>query len=92
MKFRSIASFMLLISLVATNLAPVLAQSQNSLPAGVKKITTVEGITEYRLDNGLKVLLMPDQTKQNITVNIVYNVGSRHEGYGETGMARNHLV
>jgi zinc protease len=94
MKFRSIASFMLLISLVATNLAPVLAQSQNSLPAGVKKITTVEGITEYRLDNGLKVLLMPDQTKQNITVNIVYNVGSRHEGYGETGMAHllEHLV
>lgn len=85
---------MLLISMVATNLAPVFAQSADALPAGVKKITSIEGITEYRLDNGLQVLLFPDQTKQNITVNIVYYVGSRHEGYGETGMAHllEHLV
>jgi zinc protease len=94
MKFRNIASLMLLISMVATNLTPVLAQSSDALPAGVKKITSVEGITEYRLENGLKVLLFPDATKQNITVNIVYKVGSRHEGYGETGMAHllEHLV
>jgi zinc protease len=94
MKFKNIASLMLLISMVATNLTPVLAQSSDALPAGVKKITSVEGITEYRLENGLKVLLFPDATKQNITVNIVYKVGSRHEGYGETGMAHllEHLV
>ncbi len=61
---------------------------------GVEKITSVEGITEYHLANGLKVLLFPDQTKQNITVNITYLVGSRHENYGETGMAHllEHLV
>lgn len=65
-----------------------------TLPAGVKKAASVEGITEYHLSNGLKVLLFPDQTKQNITVNIVYLVGSRHENYGETGMAHllEHLV
>jgi zinc protease len=51
---------------------------------------TVEGITEYRLSNGLKVLLFPDPTKPTTTVNITYYVGSRHEGYGETGMA--HLL
>lgn len=55
-----------------------------------KKVTSVEGITEYRLDNGLKVLLFPDQSKPTVTVNITYFVGSRHEGYGETGMA--HLL
>ena len=54
------------------------------------KVTSVEGITEYRLANGLCVLLFPDQTKQTITVNITYLVGSRHENYGETGMA--HLL
>lgn len=61
---------------------------------GVKKITEVEGITEYQLDNGLKVLLFPDQTKETVTVNITYNVGSKHENYGETGMAHllEHLV
>jgi len=61
---------------------------------GQKKITTVEGITEYQLDNGLKVLLFPDNTKQTITVNVTYLVGSKHENYGETGMAHllEHLV
>ncbi|HZW31420.1 MAG TPA: pitrilysin family protein [Isosphaeraceae bacterium] len=58
--------------------------------AAPKKITTVEGITEYRLDNGLRVLLFPDQTRPKVTVNLTVLVGSRHEGYGETGMA--HLL
>jgi zinc protease len=59
-----------------------------------QKVTTVEGITEYRLQNGLRVLLFPDQSKQTITVNITYMVGSKHENYGETGMAHllEHLV
>jgi len=55
-----------------------------------EKITSAEGITEYKLANGLKVLLFPDPSKQTITVNITYLVGSRHEGYGETGMS--HLL
>ncbi len=59
-------------------------------PAAPERITTVEGITEYRLANGLRVLLFPDQTKQTLTVNVTYLVGSRHENYGETGMA--HLL
>jgi len=58
--------------------------------AGVTKVTTVEGITEYRLANGLRVLLFPDASKPTITVNVTYLVGSRHENYGETGMA--HLL
>jgi zinc protease len=56
----------------------------------LEAVASVEGITEYRLDNGLRVLLFPDPTKPQITVNITYMVGSRHEGYGETGMA--HLL
>ena len=58
------------------------------------KIASVEGITEYRMDNGLRVLLFPDNSSQTITVNITYLVGSRHEGYGEKGMAHllEHLV
>ncbi len=69
--------------------ALVNSYAQN-LPKGVKKVTSVEGITEYYLDNGLKVLLFPDPSKPTITVNITYLVGSRHEGYGEAGMA--HLL
>jgi zinc protease len=59
-------------------------------PAPPKKITTVEGITEYSLENGLQVLLIPDASQPRITVNLTIFVGSRHEGYGETGMA--HLL
>ena len=60
----------------------------------VTRITEVEGITEYSLDNGLRFLLFPDATKPTVTVNLTYFVGSRHEGYGETGMAHllEHLV
>src|ERR1700752_4227221 len=70
--------------------APAAQPAAQSLPAGVERITSVEGITEYRLANGLQILLFPDQSKQTITVNVTYKVGSRHEGYGETGMA--HLL
>ncbi|HQV98983.1 MAG TPA: pitrilysin family protein, partial [Bacteroidia bacterium] len=55
-----------------------------------KKTASVEGITEYEYPNGLRVLLFPDQTKSTATVNMTYLVGSRMEGYGETGMA--HLL
>ena len=61
-----------------------------TLPQGVRKVTAVEGITEYALPNGLHVLLFPDSSKPNVTVNMTYMVGSRQEGYGETGMA--HLL
>ncbi len=66
-----------------------LVEEKAPIPAPVKT-TSVEGITEYMLGNGMKVLLFPDPSKQTATVNITYLVGSRHEGYGETGMA--HLL
>ena len=56
----------------------------------LEKVTEVEGISEYRLPNGLKVLLFPDPTASTVTVNVTYRVGSRHEGRGEKGMA--HLL
>src|SRR5262245_18041058 len=61
-----------------------------TLPAGVRKGSSMAGITEYTYPNGLRVLLLPDSGSNVITVNVVYLVGSRHEGYGESGMA--HLL
>jgi zinc protease len=60
------------------------------LPPGVTRGATVEGITEYKLENGLRVLLFRDPSKATITVNMTYLVGSVDESYGETGMA--HLL
>ena len=63
----------------------------HAAPAGVPaQVREVEGVHEYRLPNGLQVLLIPDATKPTVTVNVTYRVGSRMEGYGETGMA--HLL
>jgi zinc protease len=70
------------------------AQAAAPLPAGVVAASSVEGITEYRLPNGLQVLLVPDESKPSTTVNLTFRVGSRHENYGETGMAHllEHLI
>ena len=67
--------------------APTSSRDAAPKPAAV---ASIEGVTEYRLPNGLKVLTIPDPSVDTITVHIVYLVGSRHEDYGEKGMA--HLL
>ena len=81
--FRAICS-------AAALLTVLLASMSAAVAAPAKKIESIEGITEYRLDNGLQVLLCPDPSKPTVTVNLTIFVGSRQEGYGETGMA--HLL
>ena len=83
------APFCTLLLIAIFALLPRISAAQ-ALPKGVTRITAIEGITEYRLTNGLKILLLPDASKPTVTVNITYLVGSRHENYGETGMA--HLL
>ena len=98
---ETVRKTLLLLAALAACAAPALAKKPKTPPAEPpaavpappappEKVTSVEGITEYRLANGLRVLMFPDQTKQTITVNATYLVGSRHENYGETGMA--HLL
>ncbi|MEZ4985118.1 MAG: pitrilysin family protein [Saprospiraceae bacterium] len=72
-----------------------LAAQSLKLPDGIKPLASVEGISEFEVEsNGLRILLFPDQSKPTVTVNVTYLVGSRHEAYGETGMAHllEHLV
>jgi len=61
-----------------------------TLPPGAEKKASLGGVTEYDYANGLKVLLFPDPASPKVTINMTYLVGSRFEGYGETGMA--HLL
>ncbi len=88
MKIRGTIPLML--ALLAAPVGAQRAPKAVAAPGAPVKGATVEGITEYRLSNGLRVLLFPDASKPTVTVNITYLVGSRHEGYGETGMA--HLL
>ena len=55
-----------------------------------RPVVVYSGISEYRLPNGLRVLLYPDANAPTVTVNATYLVGSRLDGYGETGEA--HLL
>jgi zinc protease len=55
-----------------------------------RKLVSLEGVTEYLLPNGLHLLTVPDPSIDTVTLHITYMVGSRHEGYGEKGMA--HLL
>ena len=87
---KALTGAVLSMLLTHSALINIYSQTAAALPGGIKKITSVEGITEYQMPNGLKVLLFPDLAKDSITVNITYLVGSRHENYGETGMA--HLL
>ncbi len=85
---KSLASFTVLALMMAGPVwSPLWSQE-------VTRVGEVEGIVEYRLDNGLRFLLFPDASKPTATVNVTYSVGSRHEAYGETGMAHllEHLV
>src|SRR5262245_57174689 len=76
--------------LIGIMFVSVLSAFAQTLPQGVRKTASMGGITEYRFPNGLTLVLYPDSSQPKITVNVTYLVGSRHEGYGETGMA--HLL
>jgi zinc protease len=76
-----------LMLLSALSISDYVIAQQKEKPAFV---TQVEEIKEYKLSNGMQILLIPDASQNNLVVNIVYKVGSKHEGYGEKGMA--HLL
>jgi zinc protease len=90
MKLRILNQFVLAFVYIALYSFNGFAQDKTKTATTPVKVTSVEGITEYKLNNGLRVLLFPDPSKSTITVNITYLVGSRMEGYGESGMA--HLL
>ena len=81
----SLSSVIWILALIA-----LLWNAHATRAAEIAKGATVEGITQYELDNGLQILLYPDESRPTVTVNLTVFVGSRHEGYGETGMA--HLL
>jgi zinc protease len=56
-----------------------------NLPEGVEFIAEENGIKEYRLANGLKILLVENRVAPVVTVMVLYRVGSRNEAVGYTG-------
>ena len=90
LSFKLVLPFLLSSAMLIPATALSETPRSTPLPASVQMQTSVEGVTEYALDNGLRILLAPDQAKPSVTVNMTYLVGSRNENYGQTGMA--HLL
>ena len=67
------------------------AQTASTPASSTLSFVRAQGdVREYRLPNGLQVLLLKDSQRPAMSVNITYRVGSRHEGKGEYGSA--HLL
>jgi predicted Zn-dependent peptidase len=75
----------LLAAAVALALAPLAGGARSKETRTAK--TPQVGFTDFRLANGLRVLLAPDHTAPVIAVSVTYNVGSRDERAGRTGFA-----
>ncbi len=61
-------------------------QAPQNTPEGIEFIQELGGIEEYKLtDNGLRILLMPNEALPVATVMVTYEVGSRNEVTGTTG-------
>lgn len=91
-KCHSLSILLLILGLWNVQAPIALAQGATAQASGAtyEKVRSLEGITEFQLSNGVRFLLFPDPASSTITINMTVLVGSRHEGYGETGMA--HLL
>lgn len=77
MKFIRVSiSLLILVSIMTTT---ALAQRGEQLPP-IK-------VTEYKLKNGLRVILHEDRSTPIVAVNVWYHVGSKNEVVGRTGFA-----
>lgn len=82
-----LAAFILIFILFAVY--PLQANSINlkEMKSQIKYITETNGIKEFELPNGLKVLLKSNRSVPLVTFSIWYKVGSRNEIAGQYGLA-----
>ncbi|MDO5650901.1 MAG: pitrilysin family protein [Moraxella sp.] len=89
----AISTLVLLVGCTTTNPAPKQIARQSAItlnkePAyNAQVISTNNTLTEYTLDNGLKVVLKQDKRAPLVMTQIWYNVGSSDEKIGKGGLA-----
>ena len=62
-----------------------MSERNGRLPDGVEFVAEEEGVREFRLANGLKLLLAENRVAPVATFLVLYRVGSRNEAVGHTG-------
>lgn len=69
-------------------LAPALCALLLAAPAGAIELPELSfEATTYELDNGLRVVLAPDDSAPAVAIAVYYDVGSRNEVVGRSGFA-----
>src|SRR5829696_2503863 len=63
----------------------ILSQQNVTPPDGVEFVAEGEGVREFRLANGMKLLLAENRVAPVATFLVLYRVGSRNEAVGHTG-------
>jgi len=97
-KIGQLVSKLILIVMVSLGLASCVNTPSKDIAATVKGFTKVESIgkaadeivipySKYVLDNGLTVVLHPDDSDPLVHVDITYHVGSGREDIGKSGFA-----
>jgi zinc protease len=79
-------------SLAATSLAvsaPALADAHTDAPAAAASVLSVPEIeyTMWTLENGLRVIAIPDDTTSTVTTSLWYDIGSKLDPEGRSGFA-----
>ena len=79
----------LLPALLALYACTVAAQgSSAAIRAAIGQVKSRQvKFADYKLANGLRVLLLPDGTASGVAVNLSFDVGSRNETPGQSGLA-----
>jgi zinc protease len=78
-------------NLGAASIAIVSSLAAAALPANVEHVETFRGVAQYRLrSNDMTIVVVPNHASPVVTFMVVYHVGSRNEGPGNTGSA--HLL
>jgi zinc protease len=82
---RRFLSFVVLSALVCAAL-PIAVSAQGGKSASATKSSRIP-IREFKLKNGLRVIMSEDHSAPTYAIAITYNVGSRDERQGRTGFA-----
>ncbi|HYE64033.1 MAG TPA: pitrilysin family protein, partial [Pyrinomonadaceae bacterium] len=89
MRIRRLLAIMLALAIFSPTLALAQKKAPPKTPGAPTETTMLPPIkhTEFRLDNGLRVILHEDHSTPIVAVNIWYHVGSKNEVPGRTGFA-----
>ena len=78
------------ISLKQLSLSLCLLGLTFSVWAKIEKVSELQGIEEYRLENGLRLLIAPNNKENKVMLDVVYFTGSLNDPHGKSGLA--HLL